>query len=380
MFRVTANVLVAFSLQAHANYVGNMPNSVDNLVDNVLDKFFDRALKAVSRHRAGFDSTTLAKPSHLTISNSHLSAVSTLPALCLPTSPIHPTIDRISKQKVANGPAVRALVPLGRSGCRPLVSAKAEGDDFATRIAKFVFGEKVLEDMEPAGLKRMTVDEWPDQWPPVVGEYAAAVEGDTPEVAAFRPLLKQTKLEKRTMSLIYDADQDGWSESAFHKKVDGMGACVLVGETDEGTVFGAYNPIGWLGYGDWRDAISAFLFSWPTGKGIGKGEAASKLPKCGGSGMAIIDEPGKGPQWGPDGLKLALAARKGASRLGPYYERMPGGGRSIFGDEGNKAGLKMVRVYTGVGQSDKEKNYQPNALQWQPGELERIRERDGEKR
>ena len=29
-----------------------------------------------------------------------------------------------------------------------------------------------------------------------------------------------------------------------------------------------------------------------------------KMPKTGGSGMAIIDEPGKGPQWGPDGLKV----------------------------------------------------------------------------
>lgn len=130
----------------------------------------------------------------------------------------------------------------------------------ATRIAKFVFGDKALEDMEPAGLKRMTVEDWPDQWPPVKDEFAAPVNGDVPEVAAFRPLLKQTQLESLPMALVYDADKDGWSESEFHKKVDGMGACVLLAETEGGTVFGGYNPQGWLGYGDWRDAISAFLF------------------------------------------------------------------------------------------------------------------------
>lgn len=92
--------------------------------------------------------------------------------------------------------------------------------------------------------------------------------------------------------------------------------------------------------------------------------------------MAIIDEPGKGPQWGPDGMKIGLSAKAGASRLGTYYERMPGGGRSLFGDEGNKAKLKYVRVYTGLGESEIAKNYKPNALQWQPGELERIREQD----
>lgn len=61
---------------------------------------------------------------------------------------------------------------------------------------------------------------------------------------------------------------------------------------------GGYNPKGVLGYGDWRDAISAFLFCWPDGN---TEEAGIKLPKCGGSGMAIIDEVGKGPQFGPEG-------------------------------------------------------------------------------
>ena len=55
-----------------------------------------------------------------------------------------------------------------------------------------------------------------------------------------------------------------------------------MGTTDKGTVFGGYNPRGWLGYGEWRDAISAFLFVFD---GAGK---PTKLPKLGGSGMAII--------------------------------------------------------------------------------------------
>ena len=139
-----------------------------------------------------------------------------------------------------------------------------------------IFGKQVLDDPEPAGLKRMNKTDWPDQYPAVVGEVAAPVEGDAPEAALLRPLLRQTQLEFQPLALAYDAEQHGWSEEAFHQRLDGMGAAVLVMQTAGGSICGGYNPKGWLGYGDWRDAISAFLFTWPGGK---TAAPALKLPK-----------------------------------------------------------------------------------------------------
>lgn len=35
---------------------------------------------------------------------------------------------------------------------------------------------------------------------------------------------------------------------------------MLVGKMVDGEMFGGYNLIGWLGYGEARDVISAFLY------------------------------------------------------------------------------------------------------------------------
>jgi len=280
---------------------------------------------------------------------------------------------------------VRTALCSGRSGLpgsrrRPparvvVVRAKGEEDqpDFVTRMIGKLF-PSAMEDMAPAGLTRMTVEEWPDQWPAVVDEWAESFDGDDEAMAAIRPVLKQTMLESVPLGLAYDANVHGWSTSAFHTQLDGMGAAVLVGETTGGAVFGAYNPKGWLGYGDWRDAISAFLFVWPDGD---MSVPPQKMAKCGGSGMAIIDEPGKGPQWGPDGLKVNITNKAAISRLGPYYDVRPDGSKFLFtADEGKSADLVALQVYVGLEETEKAKNYEPNALQWQPGELEKIRESD----
>ena len=119
------------------------------------------------------------------------------------------------------------------------------------------------------------------------------------------------------------------------------------------------DPKGWLGYGDWRDAISAFLFTFSaTG-------APEKCVKVGGSGMAVIDEAGAGPAWGPDGLSLNLSNRTARSRLGSYYRVRSGGERTLFtaAEKGN-AKLEMVRIYVGNGQSPKAEKYVPNAMQF----------------
>jgi len=165
----------------------------------------------------------------------------------------------------------------------------------------------MVKDMQPAGLQRMTVEQWPDQWPAVTDQYAAPVEGDDETMEVLRPLLKQTmvrqysvqhqptpstpspltqrglttagplglQLEKVPLGLVYDASTHGWSTDAFHQQLDGMGAALLVAQTEAGTIFGGYNPKGWLGYGDWRDAISAFLFCWLDGDTSGTPGAVS---------------------------------------------------------------------------------------------------------
>ena len=198
---------------------------------------------------------------------------------------------------------------------------------------------------------------------------------------------------------------------------------MLVGTTEKGTVFGGYNPRGWLGYGEWRDAISAFLFVFD---GAGK---PTKLPKVGGSGMAIIgkrdafsgsyyyffflggvglrrvkresrwlspypetslihcplsfysssyvDESGQGPQWGPDGLKINIETRTARSRLGTYYEKLGGREKSMFRvDPAIPVQIKDLRVYVAIEETELAKNYKPNLFQWGEGELEEIRKND----
>ncbi|KAK3258866.1 hypothetical protein CYMTET_32112 [Cymbomonas tetramitiformis] len=117
-----------------------------------------------------------------------------------------------------------------------------DAPDFITGLVGKIFGKAAVEDMEPAGLQRMTIEEWPDQWPATTSEWADPVEGDEGDVVYIRPALKQTQMETAPLGLVFDADVHGWSTMAFHDQVDGMGAAVLVCQTGDGVVFGAYNP------------------------------------------------------------------------------------------------------------------------------------------
>lgn len=76
--------------------------------------------------------------------------------------------------------------------------------------------------------------------------------------------------------LAYDANRDGWSSEAFHAAVDTFGAAVVVATTAGGSICGGYNPRGFIGIGEDRDAIAAFLFTWPDGD---VSKPAIKLPK-----------------------------------------------------------------------------------------------------
>ena len=252
--------------------------------------------------------------------------------------------------------------------------APAEELDFITRMVVKVFGQDALDDPEPMGLKRMSKEEWPDQWPALCdGSSADALPSDdTEELRLVRAVLKQTQLETMPLGIAYDASTHGWRASSFHTQCDGQGAAVLVAQSRDGVVFGGYNPKGWLGYGEWLDAISAFLFVYER-----DAKTFTKLGKTGGSGMAIIDEDGKGPKWGPDGLAIDLETRGARSRLGTYYDVFPDGGKSLFGATGGSAvALKSLRVYVALEDSELAKNYEPNMFQWKKGELEAIRARD----
>jgi len=239
--------------------------------------------------------------------------------------------------------------------------ANDEGLDFIERAVGKLFGRRALNDPSPGGLKRLSADEVPEMYPATTTEWAPPLEGDAPDVALLRPLLARTQLERTPLRLAYDSDVDGWSGERFHGVdgveggVDGFGAALVVCETEGGAVCGGYNPRGWIGLGEDRDAIAAFLFSWPDGD---TSQRPIKLPKVGGPSLAVTgDRPGEGPQFGAEGLTVKMAAgaeRTAKSRLGTFYARMPGKVRHVFAPQENPRGaqLRRLRAYVGVGEGE----------------------------
>lgn len=88
--------------------------------------------------------------------------------------------------------------------------------------------------------------------PTLLWSSAEPLEGDSDEVAIFRPLLAGTQLEKVPLRLAYDSAEHGWSARAFHQCVDGFGATLVVADTEGGAICGGYNPLGWISVGDDR--------------------------------------------------------------------------------------------------------------------------------
>lgn len=119
-------------------------------------------------------------------------------------------------------------------------------DDPVEKIFSFFFGKRELN---PMGMKRFGRERFPEQYPATKTEFADPVVGDSKEVALLRPFLKNTSLEKRKLSLSYDANRDGWTAYDFHRAVDKKGPSVVVCTTESGLVCGGYNPKGWVGYG-----------------------------------------------------------------------------------------------------------------------------------
>jgi hypothetical protein len=105
------------------------------------------------------------------------------------------------------------------------------------------------------------------------------------------------------------------------------------------------NPKGWVGYGEARGSIAAFLFVYKRGLT----ELPTKLRKVGGPSLAQQDLPEIGPSFGADSLVVPFDGTKVArSKLGSYYERFPDGTNTLFGKRGASVELKDLKVYHGV--------------------------------
>jgi len=187
----------------------------------------------------------------------------------------------------------------------------------------------------------------PDTYPATKTEFADPVAGDNKEMALLRPLLKNSNLEYLDLKLVYDAKRDGWNADAFHRGANFMGPCIVICKLRNGAVCGGYAPKGFAGYGEYRGSIAAFLFTWADGDTT---QPAIKLQKIGGAGLATIDEPETGPRFGADGLVIMMnpgAERVVTSKLGPFYEVMPDGSRSVFSRKPSSDEMTELRAYTG---------------------------------
>ena len=200
-------------------------------------------------------------------------------------------------------------------------------------------------------MARFGQDRFPEQYPAVLDQWADPLEGDDAEMATLRPLLKNTNMETRNIRLTYDANRDGWDPTIFHSKVDKQGGAIVLCTTRSGLKCGGYNPKGWVGYGEARGSIAAFLFIL-GGKyaDTSTGAPGIKLRKVGGPGLAQMDEPEIGPSFSPDALVIPMGQsgpKVARSKLGSYYERLPDGTNSLFGKDA-AVQLKDLKVYHGV--------------------------------
>ena len=220
---------------------------------------------------------------------------------------------------------------------------KKDDRDVAEKLFGFFFGEV---EAAPMGLTRMNVDTQPDQYTAETsGNRNEPVAGDDADLKAWvRPVLLQTMLAKLPMYEVYDSNQDGWTPRAFHDAVDRRGPGVVLATSTDGQKFGGYNSKGWVGLGENRAGLSNFLFAWRRDGGF------DKLPKVGGAGMGVVDKPETGPYFGPEGLTIPLfskSPRRARCKLGPYYQRMPSGGNSMFEGGAGEVALTRLQVFVG---------------------------------
>mmetsp|Transcript_14141 Transcript_14141/g.20200 ORF Transcript_14141/g.20200 Transcript_14141/m.20200 type:complete len:335 (+) Transcript_14141:38-1042(+) len=189
-------------------------------------------------------------------------------------------------------------------------------NDPVEKIFNFFFGEK---ESAPMGMARFGPDRFPEQYLATKDEWALPLDADAPgDIATLRPFLKNTNLENRPLRLTYDANQHGWNAAAFHQKVDKQSPAVVLCVTNKGLICGGYNPKGWVGYGEARGSIAAFLFQ-VQGPYADTNAPGYKLQKVGGPSFAQNDLPELGPCFGADSLVI------------PFTEENPKLARSKLG-------------------------------------------------
>jgi len=150
--------------------------------------------------------------------------------------------------------------------------------DPVEKLFSFFFGKP---EESPLGLKRFGKERFPEQYPATTDDFdVEPVASDDKEMAKVRPLLKNTNLEERGLQLTYSGNKNGWSAEKFHQAVDKKGGALVVCTTTSGLVCGGYNPKGWVGYGEARGSIAAFLFKQNSDGSF------TKLRKVGGAGLA----------------------------------------------------------------------------------------------
>jgi hypothetical protein len=144
-------------------------------------------------------------------------------------------------------------------------------------------------------MKRFDRERFPEQYPATLDEWAPLLESDMGEdnweMQAIRPMLARTSLESRPIQLVYDGNYNGWDANAFHAAVDKKGPGVVIARSEGGAIFGGYNPKGWVGLGEYRGSIAAFLFTWRDGD---LSKKPIKCRKTGGSSLACVDMPETG--------------------------------------------------------------------------------------
>jgi hypothetical protein len=235
-----------------------------------------------------------------------------------------------------------------------------EGDIIERWVGK-IFGKSVLEDQTPGGLKRL---DNPEMYTAVTDEFAEPLPEDSGDVAYYRQVLAKTQLEKTPLVAVFDTDTDGWGMERFGKGVYTMGATLLVLKLKNSPcIVGGYNPRGWIGLNEDRDSMAAFLFVWPDGD---LKRRPIKLAKRGGPALSVMDYPGEGIRFAPDGLKCMIPGkeRMATCRLGPYYEKMPDGSRSMF--PGGEKTAEISRIVAYVSAQGPE-TYQLDGIVWKTG-------------
>jgi len=197
------------------------------------------------------------------------------------------------------------------------------------------------------GGKKLTREELENSYPEAKPATYSLMPGEFglgPE-AIVRPLLKQTQLQNRKLKVVYDAKKHGWSARAFHSRVDGKGASVVLAKC-RGQWIGGYNPRGWASLGGVRSSVASFLFyqKFPFGW--------QKLRVSRTGSMACgKDEFDAGIYFGADSLVIPLTGQRPksiVSRLGYYFEAVPNSKTTLLPVKGADSTINELYVISGV--------------------------------